>query len=340
MKELFRELNKDSSALHRVMATVLGENRSSKTLIYGYDIVSCSGCREFYEENLDEIVDVRTTGVYSIGGKDVYCEVLEELPELVICGAGHVAVACVRAAASLDMHITVIEDRKDFAEAARKAGAHEVLCGDYKEMLGTIPGGDNYYFLTMSRAHAFDEICLESILRKPFAYVGMLGSSMKIRKIRGDLEEKGVSGEIFDKVHTPVGLDISANTPEEIAIAVMAEIISVKNTGKVITKAFDHEQLDAIAADGGEPVLVTLIRKVSAAPRDPGTKMVVTSDGNKWGTIGGGAAEAQAARIARDHMADKDFVCEVVRVGDESKNSDGMVCGGVIDVLFERIAGE
>ena len=291
MKEFFRELSKESGALHRVMATVLENGVRSKTLIYGYDIMYCSGDKKFFLKNLEEIVDVRMTGVYEIGGKEVYCEVLEDLPELVVCGAGHVGAACIRAASYLDMHITCIEDREDYAQTAREAGAHEVICS----------------------------------------------SAGKINKIRSDLMQKGISEEEFAKVHTPVGLDISANTPEEIAVAVMAEIISVKNTGKVISTAFDHEQLDAVLSDPGDPVLVTVIRKIMASPRDPGTKMIVTSDGKKWGTIGGGAAEHQALGIARDHLDDPEFITEIIRVGDEQKSADGMVCGGVIDVLFEKL---
>ncbi len=337
MKELFKELSKDSDALHRVMATILEPGELTKTLIYGYEIKYCSGNEQFFQDNLDEIVDVRTTGVYTIGGREVYCEVLEETPELVVCGGGYVAAACIRTASTLDMHITCIEDRQDFAETARRMGADEVICGDYAVELEKIKGGDNVFFLCMTRAHAFDEICLEQILQKKHAYVGMLGSAGKINKIRTDLEEKGISKELFDTVHTPVGLDISANTPEEIAIAVMAEIISVKNTGKIITRAFDHEQLDAIASDTGDPLLVTIIRKHLASPRDPGTKMVVTSDGRKWGTIGGGAAEAEATKIAHEHMDDPGFITEIIRVGDKATAGSGMVCGGVIDVLFERI---
>lgn len=337
MRGLFNELGRENDALHRIMATVLENGAASKTLICGYEIRYCSGNERFFRDNLDEIVDVRTTGVYEIDGRTIYCEVLEDLPELVVCGAGHVGSACIRAASSLDMHITCIEDREEFAKVAEKMGAHEVLIGDYAEILDGISGGDNYYFLAMSRAHAFDEVCLEKILKKKFAYVGMLGSSGKIRKVRSDLEKKGIPGDVFDKVHTPVGLDISANTPEEIAIAVMAEIISVKNTGKVISSAFDHEQLDAIAADPGDPLLLTVIRKHMASPRDPGTKMVVTSDGQKIGTIGGGAAEHQALKIAREYIADPSFITEIFTVGDPGKAADGMVCGGVIDVLFERI---
>ena len=337
MKELFRILEKDSDALHRVMATVLEPGKASKTLIYGYEIKYCSGNDQFFRQNLDEIVDIRETGVYTIGGKELYCEVLEELPELIVCGAGHVGAACIRAASYLDMHITCIDDREDYAELARRMGADTVICGDYSAELKKIKGGENVYFLCMTRTHVLDELCLEQILLKPHAYIGMLGASGKIRKIRSDLVEKGYSGELFDTVHSPVGLDISANTPEEIAIAVMAEIISVKNTGKIITNAFDHEQLDAIASDTGNPLLLTVIRKHLTAPRDPGTKMVVMSSGEKWGTIGGGAAEAEALKIAREHMDDPGFVTEIVRVGDIETADNGMICGGVVDVLFERI---
>ncbi len=337
MKELFKKLTEENSAVHRVMATILESGVRSKTLIAGYDILYCGGCRDFYEKNLDEIVDVRMTGVYNIGGREVFCEVLEEIPELVVCGAGHVGAACIRAASNLDMHVTCIDDREDFAEIARRMGADEVICANYADALTQVDGGENVYFLCMSRAHAFDEVCLEHILRKKFAYVGMLGSAPKRNKISANLEAKGIPAELFNKVHTPVGLDIHAQTPEEIAIAVMAEIISVKNTGKVVSYAFTHEQLDAIASDTGSSLLVTVIRKVMASPRDPGTKMVITSDGAKWGTIGGGAAEAQATRIAREHLNDPSFINEVIRVGDETKAADGMVCGGVIDVLFERI---
>lgn len=337
MKELFRELAGDSDARHRLMLSMPGSDKATKTLIYDYDIRYCSGEEGFYREHLDEIMDVRSTGIYEIGGRELYCEVLEELPKLVVCGAGHVGAACIKAASMLDMHITCIEDREDFAAIAREMGAHDVICGEYGKALDGIEGGDNTYFLSMTRAHAFDQLCLERILRKPSAYVGMLGSAAKIGKIRSNLAGAGMEEELFDKVHAPVGLDINACTPEEIAIAVMAEIIAVKNNGRVISNAFTHEQLDAVFSDAGCPVLVTLIRKLLPSPREVGTKMIVTSDGKKWGTIGGGAAEAQALSKARELIEDPDFEAMTLQVGDEDRSGSGEVCGGVIEVLFERI---
>ena len=338
MKELFRTLGKDSEARHRLMTSILGTDKATKTLIYDYDIKYCSGEEEFYRNNLDEIVDVRTTGIYEIGGRKLYCEVLEELPRLVVCGAGHVGAACIKAASMLDMHITCIEDREDFAEIARRMGAHDVICGSYGNVLDEIEGGENVYFLSMSRAHAFDQECLEHILSKKFAYVGMLGSEAKIAKIKSNLAEVGIEEDLFDKVHTPVGLDINACTPEEIAVAVMAEIISVKNTGKVLSNAFTHEQLDAVASDPGAPILITLINKLMPSPRETGTKMIVTSDGKKWGTIGGGSAEAQALSKALELLDNPDFEAMTLIVGHEDKSESGEVCGGAIEVLFERIS--
>lgn len=337
MRELFSILKNDSNAAHRVMATILENGLESKTLIYGYEIIHCTGEEQFYRRYLDEIADVRITGVYEIGGREVYCEVMEETPKLIICGAGHVGAACIKAASNLDMHIICIEDRQDYAELAKSLGSHEVICGDYASVLDDIEGGESVYFLVATRAHAFDQVCLEHILSKKFAYVGMLGSPGKINTVKAGLAASGINEERFALVHTPVGIDISASTPEEIAIAILAEIISVKNTGGVITRTFSHEQLDAIASDAGKPLLATVIRKIMSSPRDPGTKMVVTSDGEKWGTIGGGMAEHQALLIAREHLEDPDFVTEVIRVGDAESSSDGKVCGGVIDVLFERI---
>ena len=206
MKELFKELSKDSDALHRVMATILEPGELTKTLIYGYEIKYCSGNEQFFQNNLDEIVDVRTTGVYTIGGREVYCEVLEETPELVVCGGGYVAAACIRTASTLDMHITCIEDREDFAETARRMGADEVICGNYAAELEKIKGGDNVFFLCMTRAHAFDEVCLEQILTaadrhgtlvtvigpEAEAQIGNISVSMQVPCLTGDANDRCV----------------------------------------------------------------------------------------------------------------------------------------------------
>lgn len=337
MRELLAKLNGESRALRRITATILDSEEYTKTLICDSEIAECGGERPFFQKNLDAIANVRSTGIYEIGGREVYCEVLEESPELIVCGAGHVGIACIRFASMLDFNITCIDDRREFAELAREAGAGKVICDDFGRALETIEGGENVFFLCMSRTHAFDQLCLEHILRKPSAYVGMLGAAGKIKKIRANLADAGVGPELFARVHTPVGLGINAVTPEEIAVAVMAEIIEVKNSGSVVSRAFTREQLDAVNGDPGSPILATIIRKLTPSPRDPGTKMIVTSDGERWGTIGGGVAEDQALRFARAHLSDPDFVSKIVRVGLEERSGDGAFCCGVTDVLFERI---
>ena len=100
-------------------------------------------------------------------------------PRLIICGGGHVSAALVRMASLLAFDIWVIEDRPLFADNAKRQGADHVICGDYKKILATLkPQADDYY-VCMTRGHRFDMECLTEIFRKPYAYVGMMGSKKR-----------------------------------------------------------------------------------------------------------------------------------------------------------------
>jgi len=112
----------------------------------------------------------------SLGGEKVYLELLEGQPELVLCGGGHVAQALIPMADRLGFFVTVLEDREEFADRAREAGAHRVLTGDFTQLLAQHPGGNQVYYAILTREHLFDQKCLEQILPKQWAYAGMLGS--------------------------------------------------------------------------------------------------------------------------------------------------------------------
>ena len=92
------------------------------------------------------------------------------------------------------------------------------------------PGRSDSWFVIVTRGHRYDRICLEQILHKTSAYVGMMGSRRRMAIVKEQLEESGIARETLDEVHTPIGLKIGAETPEEIAVSVMAEIIQVKNS--------------------------------------------------------------------------------------------------------------
>lgn len=339
MKQLYKIIRDVELYSHNVIATILEEGVLSKTLISGEEIVHCSGELVFMKSHIKDFADIHETGVYVLDGREVYCEVLETVPELVVCGAGHVGLACIKAGKLIDMKVTCYEDRPEFAEMAREAGADVVIEGPVAENLKSLKGGDEVYIVSMMRAHALDQMNMEILLPLESAYIGMLGSAKKINAIKGNLDAKEFDLSLFDKLHTPIGLDINAQTPEEIAIAIIGQIIEVKNVESQHSKSLTDEQMEAII-NGKEPaVLATLVRKKDASPRDPGTKMVVTADGAKNGTIGGGLAEAESIKLACELLKDDAFVTAVRTVGEGKIKEElsGMVCSGVIDVLFERI---
>ena len=260
-------------------------------------------------------------------------------PRLIICGGGHVSAALVRMASLLAFDIWVIEDRPLFADNANRQGADHVICGDYKNTLARLePQADDYY-VCMTRGHRFDMECLTEIFRKPYAYVGMMGSKKRAAIVKKDLEELGFSQETISGLHSPIGLAIGGQTPEEIALSVISEIVKCKNERTSCTQV-DNEVLDAlIEASDGKYILCTIIKKNGSAPRGVGTQMLVSSDNRIIGTIGGGCAEAEVISHCRRLFRKQEFKCGLmdVSMNTDDAEKEGMVCGGSISVLLEQI---
>lgn len=339
MKEIFKIIRDVELYSHNVIASILEDGVVSKTLISGEEIVHSTGELGFMKNHLKDFADIHETGVYEMDGKEVYCEVMESVPELIVCGAGHVGLACIKAGKLIEMKVTCYEDRPEFAEMAREAGADVVIEGNVAENLKSLKGGKDVFIITMMRAHALDQMNLEVLLPLESAYIGMLGSDKKVNAIKSNLDAKGFDLSLFAKLNTPIGLDINAQTPEEIAIAIIGQIIQAKNAEVQHGKAMTDEMLEAIIGSKSPSILATLVRKKDASPRDPGTKMVINPDGSKVGTIGGGLAEAETIKLAVELMSDPEFKTCVRTVGEGKIKEElsGMVCSGVIDVLFERI---
>ena len=221
-------------------------------------------------------------------GQQVFLERVNRTPRLVVCGGGHVSVPIIQMGKMLGFYVTALEDRPKFADCERRAGADEVICLPFAEGLDEIEGDRDCWFVVVTRGHRYDTLCLEKILKKSFAYVGMMGSKRRTTLVKDQLEEKGFARSLVDTVHTPIGLEIGAETPEEIAVSVMAQIIQVKNTG-TRGEGYSKELLEALADQGGrKKVLATIISRKGSAPRSVGTKMLVYEDGTAIGTIGGG----------------------------------------------------
>lgn len=269
----------------------------------------------------------------------IYRERIGRTPKMVICGAGHVSMPIIRMGKMLGFTVTVIEDRPKFADHARAAGADQVLCEPFADGLSKIRGDSDSWFIVVTRGHRYDTECLEAILQKPYAYVGMMGSRRRVAIVKDQLEAKGVCREALDGVHTPIGLKIGAETPEEIAVSVMAEIIQVKNAGSA-KGGYSPELLDAVldSDDSREKVLATIISRKGSAPRSVGTKMLIRADGTTVDTIGGGCIESEVIQKALLMMrAEEGFrLCTVDMTADAAED-EGMVCGGVVEVMLEKV---
>lgn len=267
---------------------------------------------------------------------DVLIERITATPQLVLCGGGHVAVQTAKIAKMVGFSVTVIDDRSDFANRERFPDADRILVGPYTEMLRSV-SAVNTYFVIVTRGHKDDRTCLESILEQDFTYCGLIGSRTKIRLLFEDLERNGFDPNRLRKVHAPIGLSIGANTPEEIAVCIVGELISVKNR-EVCGVEWDTALLQAVLHPNGRYAMCTVISKRGSAPRSTGARMIVTGDGKIISSVGGGYGEFEAASFARDMLqngpAARRYTCNM-------NNTDaaeaGMVCGGSIDLLIQIV---
>lgn len=158
-------------------------------------------------------------------GPAFFIEKLVQQPRVYLFGAGHVSVFVAKLAAFTGFDVTVIDDRKDFANPLRFPDADEIQVLDFKEAFSKLDIRENAYILIITRGHLHDKIVLEMALETPAAYIGMIGSVKKRNTIYRDLMSNGVTKERLDAVYSPIGIDINAETPEEIAVSIVAELI-------------------------------------------------------------------------------------------------------------------
>ena len=343
--------------LYRLLSTLDGGRYSGATAVltviegrdFGDKCLLTSGALQwerdgggFFSRNFDAIRDVDRGGMLEIEGQRVFCELLGREKTLVICGGGHVAIPVIRIARLLGMSVTVLEDRPAFAENARRAGAEQVICAPFEEGLKQIPGDGDTFFVIVTRGHGSDIHCLDAVSRKPHAYIGMIGSRRRVALVKKHLtEDRGCDPAVIGGVHMPIGLDIGAETPEEIAVSIMAEIIQEKNRSGHST-VWPRDMLQAIvdpAAQGMPKALATVVERRGSAPRGPGARMLVWPDGHTLGTVGGGLVEGEVIRAASRRLQHGETgpCLYRARLDADAAAEDGMACGGEVTVLIETV---
>jgi len=146
-----------------------------------------------------------------------------------IAGGGHVGLAVSRVMKTLGFYVVVFDHREDVFTIEQNSFADEIIITRYEEIGKRIIESERSYIIIVTPMHAGDKETLKSVINKKVKYIGMMGSKRKIKTIFDALLQDGVSEELFKNVHTPIGIEIEAETPEEIAISIAAEIIKVKN---------------------------------------------------------------------------------------------------------------
>jgi xanthine dehydrogenase accessory factor len=150
--------------------------------------------------------------------------------QLFIIGGGHCALAFSRLMRGMNFYITLYEEREGLNTVLKNEFAHEmIIVDDYSALSNLIPAGPNQYAVIMTVGYRTDDIALRSLLDKPFTYLGVLGSKKKMEKLFDDYRKAGIPEERLQRIHTPIGLPIGSQTPEEIAISIAAQIIQIKN---------------------------------------------------------------------------------------------------------------
>ena len=168
------------------------------------------------------------TGLVCGGTLEIYVEPVLPVAHLYLFGAGHVSAAIYKIARTAGFDVTVIDDRESFANRQRFPEARDIYAEDYEKACAQLAPGEGDFMVIATRGHKDDMRLLRWAAETPVRYLGMIGSERKWLKIADALAQEGIAREKLDRVRSPMGLDIGALTPEEIAVAVVAEMIAVR----------------------------------------------------------------------------------------------------------------
>lgn len=279
----------------------------------------------------DAVAACGDTKLLEADGTSVFVEVYEKEPRLILCGGGHVSQPVAQIAKLLGFRVTVMDDRAEFVTPERFPDADELVVGSFDEIDEKIPVYENAYYVVVTRGHQGDTICARQILRRPYTYFGMIGSKNKVRTARENLLAEGFTEEALDTVHSPIGIPLGGQTPAEIAVSIMAEIVQVKNRCQV---SYADDKVEEGVKQSKKGVMLTIVKKHGSSPRGAGSKMFIDENGKCFGSIGGGNVEYQASKYAAEV---KKMELARYNLSKEDVAGLGMVCGGNVEVLFEPV---
>lgn len=324
-KEIYRML--DETGRSKTALILNGPLKGKKCLV---EKGACRGDMDWsaYEE---QILSFNGTGVLHVDGTAIFVESYVKNPRLVILGGGHVSQPVAKIGKLLGFHVTVMDDRAEFVTRERFPDADCLIQGSFGEIDEKIPVYENAYYVVVTRGHMGDAVCARQILKRPYAYFGMIGSKNKVRLTREKLLSEGFTESQMNTIHAPIGLPIGGQMPEEIAVSILAEIVQEKNRYCV---SYADEKVEEAVKEKKQGVMLTIVKKTGSSPRGTGSKMFMDRDGRFYGSIGGGTVEFAASKHAENV---KETEVQKYNLSNEGEAALGMICGGDVEVLFEVV---
>lgn len=213
----------------KIYGTVGGGNLESRVINEALEALKIGKSTNLYLPLEKEELDMECGGEV-----EVFIDVYKSKPKLLIAGGGHVGLAIYKVASLLDFHIVIFEDREEFLTEERFPLAEELILGNIEENLSNYPIDKDTYIVIVTRGHEYDKDCLEAVIYSKAKYIGVMGSKRKVKVMMKKLEEKGIEKNYLENVYTPIGLNLGGETPEEIAISIISEILLIKNEGSLI----------------------------------------------------------------------------------------------------------
>ena len=245
---------------------------------------------------------------------------------LVLFGGGHIAQSLAPLALRCGLAVTVIDDRVE-TESCFPPSVEFIHSSFEKLPVRKLSRIVNPYFCIFTHGHSYDSECLLYCLKHKSSYIGMIGSKNKIKYCFEQMREKGISEKKLSKVNSPIGLAINAVTPQEIAVSIMAEIVSVYRKGK--NACIVSPSIIKTLASERNCVICRVLKASGSTPAREGQILIVYSPSLTCGTIGGGALEEEERKEATRCTG------SYVKTYDLSRNGElGMTCGGEVTVLF------